>query len=165
MLDESEADMVRLRSNVKFNTYEIVRNNYKQIPRLAFRNFLIDHYRYSDHPFVVKNNFFKFYGYYKENVNTIYGENEYMVRMMKLNPKILIMNETCAVPINIEGSVREDSKDKNRLLKFNNYYIKFMKRILNSLRFKIEYIFYHQQRRKLLTFKNLRTHNNVENKN
>ena len=33
------------------------------------------------------------------------------------------MNETCAVPINIEGSVREDSKDKNRLLKFNNYYL------------------------------------------
>jgi glycosyltransferase involved in cell wall biosynthesis len=155
MIDESEADMVRLRSNVEFNTFKIVRNDFKQIPKFGFGNFLVDHYRYSDHPFVVKNNFFTNFGFYKNNVNTMYGENEYMVRMMKLNPKILIINETCALPIVIEGSVREDKNIGFKGLR-NDKYSKLLKRFLNSLRFKIEYIFYDRQKRNLLTFKNLR---------
>jgi len=156
ILDKDKIEMIRLRSNVNFKTYHLIQGYFKLIPRFAPQNFLIDHYRYSDHPYVVKTNFFKKFGYYKENVNTSYGENEYMIRMMKLNPKIAICKNECVDSYNFEGSIREENHlDKpHPLFKLKN--LKPIKRILNSLRFKIEYLFYRPQKRSLYTFENLR---------
>ena len=156
LLMKCKVDMVRLKSNIEFPEYKLIDHYFELIPRFAFKNFLVDHYRYSDHPFVVKKVFFSKYGFYKEGVNTIHGENEYMVRMMKLNPKIAIIDKKCINDIRMEGSVREELLNFNSNKIKNRRWIKPFKRVFNSFRFKVEYIFYDVKSRKLLTIKNYR---------
>ena len=156
ILTKEKAEMIRLRSNLKFKDYNLLTKQIKLIPRFSLRNFLVDHYRYSDHPFVVKKSFFCKYGKYKENVNTIHGEDEYMIRMMKLNPKIALVKNECVDGIDKEGTVREELRNVNKNKLRHKNFVKPLKRIVNSLRFKFEYIFYNPKKRTLLTIKNLR---------
>ena len=76
----------------------------------------------------MKKSFFCKYGKYKENVNTIHGEDEYMIRMMKLNPKIALVNNKCVNNINLEGSVREESININKNQLRHKSFIKPLKK-------------------------------------
>ncbi len=156
MLSSNQTEMIRLRSNIKFKQSFDITDDFALIPRFAFKNFWIDQYRYSDHPYMVKTTFYTKYGKYKENVNTIHGENEYMIRMMKLNPKIAICKYECVDHMNIEGSVREELQNSSAKTIRNKKWIKPIKRIVNALRFKFEFVFYNPNKRKLITIKNLR---------
>ncbi len=156
VLEQDNVDMIRFRSNVKFKKYKLLNNYFKVLPRFAFKNFLIDQYRYSDHPFIVRNDFFKKFGYFKCGASTNYGENEYMIRMMKLNPKIALCSKDCVYSLDIEGSVREENHKIRRKRLRNNRKFKPVKRIVNAFRFKLEFMLYNTKNRNLLTFKNLR---------
>ena len=113
-IQNGKSEMIRFKSPNYFKKFKTI-DSFKLIPRFSFKNFLFEHYRYSDNPYIVEKSFFEKYGLYKENVNTSYGECEYMVRMMKLNPKIATLSVNIVMHNDIEGSVREKNKIINRV--------------------------------------------------
>ena len=153
-LNTNQVDMVRLRSNVRFLKWTALNDKIKVIPRFSIVDFKRSPYRYSDHPYVVKRIFYNSFGLYLSGVNTSYGENEYVVRMLKLNPIIGLVNKFCVDEIDEEGSVREEKVGK--VLKPTKSFIKPIKQMLVAARYYLEAILYNKENRKLLTFKNIR---------
>lgn len=145
--------MVRLRSTSKFAFSAIIGDTIGIIPRFSFGNLNINHLRYSDHPYIVHRSFFTRFGFYLENTSTYYGENEYMVRMMKLKPKIGLLVDAIVEPFDLEGSVNESinfGKGKQGSIK------KWIKKFAQYLRFEWETFNYNQFDRSLKTYPNKR---------
>ena len=76
--------------------------------------------------------------------------------MMKLNPKIAICTRKCVGMTQLEGSVREELLNLNKNKLRHKSFTKPLKKIINALRFKFEFVFYNPNKRRLLTIKNLR---------
>lgn len=154
LLLSNTLDMIRFRSNVQFPIRHKLTDKIFRIPRFNVKNFIVNQYRYSDHPYIVKSDFYKKFGYYKEGVNTSYGENEYVVRMMAMNPNIGLTSTFLVRENNIEGTVREENL--NREKQNVSSLVKKTKRWLLACRYLFEAVIYNKSTRKLKTFKNLR---------
>ncbi len=151
LLDADKVDLIRFTSNFEFNKLIPLSENVSLIPRFSIKNFFQNYYRYSDHPFIIKNGFHKAFGYYLENTSGRYGETEYAIRMCNSKVKIGITNHKFASLI--EGS-------QSMLLSENNVKIKVYKtnksliKTARALRLYFEWLFYSKNKRGLITYKN-----------
>jgi glycosyltransferase involved in cell wall biosynthesis len=151
VLDARLLDMVRLTANYKFAHLIKVTNDVCKIPRFSFRNFNINTFQYSDHPFIVKADFYDRYGYYLEKTSGPYGETEYAIRLLNSAAKIGITNKKFTVWQKEVKSVMEiDNPVKKRKG------IRFIWRFARALRQHLEWLLYNPNNRKLMTYKNKR---------
>lgn len=153
ILESGQADMVRLKANYSFPKLFNLSANIKLIPKFAWKNFYLNPFQYSDHPFIVKKSFFDTYGYYLENTSGAYGENEYAIRIMKSRAKIAIVNTHLfsdnknAVSVIEKQSVRKKRKVIKKL---------GLHKFIRAIRLYLEYILYNPKKRNLITIKNKR---------
>src|SRR5690554_2792997 len=54
ILEEDRLDMIRLKANFRFKYLRLISEHFAEIPRLHIRNFYLNFFTYSDHPFIVK---------------------------------------------------------------------------------------------------------------
>ena len=123
------------------------------IPKFSLRNFLVNAYQYSDHPFITTREFYYNYGYYLENTSGDYGETEYAIRIFKSKAKIAIVPNKYIS--SVEGSrsvIDRNVKFKNPKLKINKSLIK----IARAFRLHFECVLYNTSKRGLITYTNFR---------
>ncbi|MBW4360383.1 glycosyltransferase family 2 protein [Flavobacterium taihuense] len=153
LLENKKVDMVRFTSNCQFNKLITLTANISLIPKFSFRNFLLNYYQYSDHPFVTTKKFYENYGYYLENTSGRYGETEYAIRILKSNAKIGISNKKLASTIIGSQSVLVyESIYEAKEYKINKKVII----IARAFRLYLELILYNKYKRGLATYKNFR---------
>ncbi|SFF16027.1 glycosyltransferase family 2 protein [Flavobacterium xueshanense] len=153
LLDSRKVDMIRFTSNSPFNKLIPLTAAVSLIPKFSFRNFLLNYYQYSDHPFITKKSFYLRYGTYLENTSGRYGETEYAIRILKSDAKIAITKKNLASLI--EGSVSvlaHESDRDNKIFTINKSYLK----VGRALRLYLECFLYNKAKRGLITYKNLR---------
>jgi glycosyltransferase involved in cell wall biosynthesis len=153
LLKDEKVDMIRFTSNSVFNKLIPLTATISLIPKFSFRNFYLNFYQYSDHPFVTTKSFYDKYGTYLENTSGRYGETEYAIRILKSNAKIGITNNRFA--FTIEGSFSvliNESIGANNEFKVNKKWIK----IARALRLYLELVLYDKSKRGLITYKNFR---------
>jgi len=151
LLDSGRLDMVRYRANYKFDHLIPCSDNIFKIPKFSFRNFNINTFRYSDHPFLTKPSFYETFGYYLENTSVGYGETEYAIRILNSNAKIgVTLDNYFDENIGVQSTVHVSASKKKTRLK------KIIWRIARALRQHLEWMLYHPKRRKLYTYKNKR---------
>lgn len=153
ILNANKADMCRLRANYRFPKLYMLSDRFKLIPKFAWRNFYLNTFQYSDHPFITKKHFFDKYGFYLENVSGPYGENEYAIRIMKSKAKIAIAEyHPFKQNTESESVIMHGVAPKKRLvLKRLNLY-----KLLRAIRLHFEFLVYNKKRRTLVTIKNKR---------
>ncbi len=151
LLDSGVLDMVRYRANYRFNFLLPCSENIWIIPKFSFRNFNINTFRYSDHPFLTTPGFFERFGYYLERTSGGYGETEYAIRIMKSKARIGITSKNYfdenSGAISTMYTMPFESKTGLK---------KYIWRFARALRQHLEWILYHPKRRKLYTYKNKR---------
>lgn len=151
LLDSGVLDMVRYRANYTFNHLIPCTEHISRIPKFSFRNFNINTFQYSDHPFLTTPDFFERFGYYLECTSVGYGETEYAIRVMKSKGRIGITSR---------NYFRENSSAistvYNRPLKRRIGVKRSIWRFVRALRQHLEWVLYHPKRRKLYTYKNKR---------
>lgn len=153
LLARNRIDIVRFTSNIVFKKLIKLTDTILLIPKFSFKNFIYNAYQYSDHPFIVKKCFYNKYGYYLENTSGRYGETEFAIRLFKSNAKIAITKNKLARSIVGSKSVLINEENEiNNKVKLNKSLIK----ILRAFRLNLECIFYKNEKRGLLTYKNLR---------
>jgi glycosyltransferase involved in cell wall biosynthesis len=158
LLRTGDLDMIRLTANYKFPKLMPISDDVSLIPRLSVRNYLYNHFRYSDHPFLVRSDFFDRFGFYLEGTSTLFGESEYMVRIMRSKAKIGISNTYYFRQQDLGRSVRDD----NRLTKTDRLRRPAsLKRQMRALRYFFEFLMYDQHRRGLKTYRNFREGQNA----
>ena len=146
-------DMIRFVSNVKFNKLIQISKEVQLIPKFSFKNFQTNYYQYSDHPFMVKKNFYESYGCYLENTSGRYGETEYAIRILKSKAKIGITKKVFASVVDGSISVLANESGKNtKKVKL----FKPMLKVARSFRLYLECLLYNKEKRGLLTYKNFR---------
>ncbi len=150
ILDREDADMIRFITNVSFNKLIKLSNNISLIPKFSFSNFSQNYYQYSDHPFIVKRLFFETNGYYLENTSGDYGETEYAIRMLKSKIKIAITNDPKFTDALDSVSVIDRRIVKEQKIKISKKVIK----ILRAFRMYFECVFYNNNKRGLISYKN-----------
>lgn len=153
LLTNKEADLIRFTSNFKFNKLIPLTTNISLIPKFSFRNFLLNYYQYSDHPFITTKDFYYKYGNYLEKTSGRYGETEYAIRILKSNAKIAITNETLATLI--VGSQSVLVNESVDAIKINNVNKTFVK-IARACRLYLELILYNKSKRGLISYRNFR---------
>jgi len=151
LLDKHVLDMVRYRSNYKFEDLEAYSEHVFKIPKFSYRNFFINTFQYSDHPFLTTPSFYDTFGYYLENTSVGYGETEYAIRILKSKARIGITKQNYFK--NVEGArstVYDTVMPKRRGMK------KALWRFARALRQHLEWLLYNPNQRKLYTYKNKR---------
>ena len=153
LLDSQKADMIRFTANYKFNKLINLSDNVFLIPKFSIRNFLLNYYQYSDHPFIAKKSFYNKYGSYLENTSGRYGETEYAIRIFKSNARIAITKRSFASSIvGSESVLINESILKSKDYKINKPLIK----IARAFRLYLEWFLYRKSKRGLKTYKNFR---------
>ena len=153
LLKSNKVDMVRFTSNVVFTKLLPLTQGIDLIPKFSFKNFQTNYYQYSDHPFIVKKNFYETYGYYLENTSGRYGETEYAIRILKSKAKIGMTKKVFASVV--DGSISvlaNESGQKNKKVKL----FKPMLKLVRAFRLYLECLLYNKTKRGLLTYKNFR---------
>lgn len=154
LLKTQKADMIRLRSNCEFKNLKRISKNVYLIPKFSIKNFLVNPFRYSDHPFITKNNFFSKFGFYLESTSGDYGETEYATRMFKSSAKIaLVHNKYVSVVANSKSVIDRRLNSKTSKFKSKS---KYLYKILRAFRLHFEWIFYNKSKRGLITYVNRR---------
>lgn len=151
LLRGEKVDMVRLAANYTFPKTLPLSDNARLIPRFHLKNFFFNQFRYSDNPFIVRRDFFDRFGYYLENTNAHYGENEYAIRMMRSPARIAITTEWLLTSQNAQ-SVNDAVRQRPRFK-----VPKLVHKTLRSLRHLYEAALYDAERRGLKTYKNTRS--------
>lgn len=150
LLKTNKLDMIRYRANYKFNKLIPCSKSIYEIPKFSIKNFNINTFRYSDHPFLTTPNFYKKYGYYLEGTSVGYGETEFAIRIMNSKAKIGITKENYFHNIDVESTLGDFSnKQKSKLSKK-------IKRFARAIRQHVEWILYRPNNRKLYTYTNNR---------
>lgn len=153
LLNSQRADMIRLRSDYKFYKLRKLTRNIFLIPKFSFRNFLVNAYQYSDHPFITTRAFYDRYGYYLENTSGDYGETEYAIRVFKSEAKIAIIPNKYISSVEGSRSVIDRYVNSKAVkLKIN----KSLFKLARAFRLHFECILYNRSRRGLITYKNFR---------
>lgn len=153
LLDSRKVDMIRFTANYQFKKLIPLTSKVALIPKFSLKNFLLNYYQYSDHPFITKKSFFHKYGNYFENTSGRYGETEYAIRIFKSNAKIAITTKTLASSvIGSESVLVNETNLKSRDYKINKSLIK----IARAFRLYLEWILYDKSKRGLHTYKNYR---------
>jgi glycosyltransferase involved in cell wall biosynthesis len=156
LIKSNALDMIRFYSNVKFSKLITISNKVHLIPKFSLQNFHTNYFQYSDHPFIVRNDFFTSFGHYLEKTSGDYGETEYAIRMIRSKSKIGILN--CKVTSNILGSNSViDRQQTARTIRFNGQ--KQIRRFARTCRLYLECILYNKKRRGLVTYTNFRKSN------
>lgn len=153
LLHSQRANMIRLKSDYEFKKLITLTQNIFLIPKFSFRNFFVNAYQYSDHPFITTREFYNNYGFYLENTSGDYGETEYAIRIFKSKAKIAI------VPNKYISSVEGSKSVIDRNVKFKNPKFKINKsliKIARAFRLHLECILYNKSKRGLVTYKNFR---------
>ncbi|SFZ92930.1 Glycosyltransferase involved in cell wall bisynthesis [Flaviramulus basaltis] len=153
LLKSKKFHIVRFTSNFKFNKLIKLTDAISLIPRFSFKNFTQNYYRYSDHPFITKRQFYNEYGYYLENTSGRYGETEYGIRICNSKAKIAITNNSFASIIVGSQSVLINEFDTNEpKIKVNKSFIK----LARAFRLYFEWVFYRKNKRGLISYTNAR---------
>ncbi len=153
LLDSQKADMIRFTANYKFNKLINLSENVFLIPKFSIRNFLLNYYQYSDHPFLTKKIFYNKYGSYLENTSGRYGETEFAIRIFKSNAKIAITKSSLATSVvGSESVLINESILKSKDYKINKPLIK----IARAFRLYLEWFLYRKSKRGLKTYRNFR---------
>lgn len=151
LLKDDKLDMVRYRANYKFNHLMPCSDRIFLIPKFSFRNFNINTFRYSDHPFLTTLNFFEKFGYYLENTSVGYGETEYAIRIMNSKARIGITK------INYFDAIKGiQSTVYSMPTKPKKGFKKKVWRLARAVRQHLEWILYNPKKRMLYTYKNKR---------
>jgi glycosyltransferase involved in cell wall biosynthesis len=157
ILKSKKIDLIRFSSYFNFNKTREFNDDIKIIPKFCWSNFFQNFYRYSDHPFIIQNNFHEKYGYYLENTSGRYGETEYAVRLS--NSKVVIAITKKPMAYYIDGSqstlINEVTPLSQGKLLSGSRLHKFMR----AFRLYFECVFYNQEKRGLITYKNGRKSN------
>jgi len=151
ILNTGRLDMIRLTANYKFSKLIKLTNEIYKIPKFSFKNFNINTFQYSDHPYIIKRGFFDEYGYFLEGTSGPYGETEYAIRILNSKAKIGITNKRYAIEqkgvnsiMNTQITVKKRSGPKQ------------FWRFARAIRQHFEWFMYSKSNRKLLTYKNSR---------
>lgn len=152
-LHDRTADMIRLTSYFRFNKVRKLNEDIFLIPRFSLANFFQNYYRYSDHPYIVKSDFYDKHGYYLDYTSGGYGETEYSVRLSRSSVKIAITSIFYAR--GIVGSSSVMMNEEGRLDKSQGYNKKIIK-IARAFRLYFEWLVYNKNRRGLITYTNER---------
>ena len=151
LLDSNALDMIRYRSNYRFKHLQPCTEHVFKIPKFSLRNFQINTFQYSDHPFLTTPSFFKTFGYYLEDTSVGYGETEYAIRILKSKARIGITKRNYFK--NIEGvpsTVYINTMKQKQGIK------KAIWRFARALRQHLEWLLYNPHKRGLITYKNKR---------
>ncbi|MCW2119457.1 glycosyltransferase family 2 protein [Flavobacterium sp. 7A] len=153
MIKSNTVDMIRFYSNVKFSKLIKISNKIHLIPKFSLQNLHTNYYQYSDHPFIIRKDFFILFGYYLENTSGDYGETEYAIRMMRSKSKIGLLIDNVTSNILGSNSVidRVQTTKNNR---FNGQ--KQIRRFARTLRLYFECLLYDKRKRGLRTYTNFR---------
>ncbi len=151
LLNDEKVDLIRFTSYFKFNKLIPLSLSFSIIPKFSLQNIHHNFYRYSDHPFIVKRDFHKKYGYYLEGTSGRYGETEYSMRMSNSDAKIAITNNYLASQIDGSTSILvNEMPSKKESIPVG----KSVRKIARSFRLYFEWIFYNKESRGLITYKN-----------
>lgn len=151
LLNSGKLDMIRYRANYRFNRLIPCTDQISIIPKFSFKNFNINTFRYSDHPFLTTPSFFETFGYYLDNTSVGYGETEFAIRIMNSKAKIGITSE-CYFEENKGVASTVHTTPMKRKIGFK----KRVWRLARALRQHLEWLLYNPNRRKLYTYKNKR---------
>lgn len=151
VLDNGKLDMVRLRANYVFKHLIRITDEIYRIPRFSFKNFNINTFQYSDHPFITKVNFYKKYGYYLEGTSGPYGETEYAIRILNTNAKIGITKIKYAISQKEVKSVMTINNPVKKRKGSKRFW-----RFARAVRQHFEWLLYSKSSRKLYTYTNNR---------
>ncbi|MDO7172711.1 glycosyltransferase family 2 protein [Mariniflexile sp. AS56] len=158
LLNAKLVDIVRFTSNFKFNKLIKLTEAVSLIPRFSFKNFKQNYYRYSDHPFITKRQFYNEFGYYLEGTSGRYGETEYSIRICNSKAKIAITNTSFASTIEGSQSILvNEFQTSNSKVKVNKSIIK----LARAFRLYFEWAFYSNSKRGLISYENgrkIKTH-------
>lgn len=152
ILDSGKLDMIRLKANYVFSHLIKITEDIYRIPRFSFRNFNINTFQYSDHPFITRVDFYSKYGFYLEGVSGPYGETEYAIRVLNTNAKIGITKQKYTSWQNEVQSVMEIMHPVKKRKGSKKFW-----RFARALRQHLEWILYNPNNRKLYTYKNRRS--------
>ena len=151
LINSKKTDIVRFTSNFNFNKLVKLTDTISLIPRFSFKNFKQNYYRYSDHPFITKKQFYNKYGYYLENTSGRFGETEYAIRICNSNAKIAITNKSFASTIEGSQSVLINELNSNQpRIKINKSTLK----LARAFRLYFEWVFYRKNKRGLISYTN-----------
>ena len=153
MIDNKSIDMIRFSSYFKFNKLIHLNDEISVIPRFHWKNFLQNFYRYSDHPFIARNDFWQRFGFYQENTSGRYGETEYGVRLANSKATIAITHDQLAHSIEGTASTLATELPTSKAAKITS---KKFYQYARSLRLYFEWLMYTDNRRGLITYKNAR---------
>ncbi|PRP66981.1 glycosyltransferase family 2 protein [Nonlabens agnitus] len=150
-IEKNFVDLIRFSSFLKFNQTISINNFLAVIPRFSWENFFQNFYRYSDHPFLVKKEFYEKYGYYLENTSGRYGETEYGVRLAKSKAIIGITKQQFAFSIEESEStlINEIAPTVG-----SGMLNKKSRVILRAFRLYLEWLLYNNNKRGLITYRN-----------
>ena len=151
LLDAHILDMIRYRSNYRFKKLQACTENISKIPKFSLKNFHINTFQYSDHPFLTTPSFFDTVGYYLDNTSVGYGETEFAIRILKSNARIGISKRNYFN--NIEGvssTVYSSDMRQRRGIK------KRLWRFVRAVRQHLEWLLYNPEKRGLFTYTNRR---------
>ena len=154
ILEQGKLEMVRLTANYRFQKLEPISENISKIPMFSFQNFKYNTYRYSDHPFIVKKNFFDTYGFYLANSTGPYGETEYAMRILKLNVKVGITTKYYFFQDDHGISVMNPKEVLIAPSRKRKGFKKSIYQYLRSVKLHIEWLTYSPNKRKLFFYKN-----------
>ena len=153
VIEKGSIDMIRFSSYVFFNKLEPFCEHLSIIPKFRWQNFLQNFYRYSDHPFFIKNDFYNRFGVYMENTSGRYGETEYGVRLSNSKAIIAITRESMAYLM--EGNVSTLASELPQS-KVNRLTGKKLAKFIRAMRIYFEWAMYRNNKRGLITYKNAR---------
>ncbi|WP_405377280.1 glycosyltransferase family 2 protein [Nonlabens sp. Asnod3-A02] len=153
VLDRDIVEMLRLKTYISFKKMIELDTDLSIIPTFSWCNFLTNPYRYSDHPFLVKNDFFRKNGLYLENTSGGYGETEYAIRLAHAKTRIGMTYKSYASVLQNSNSVMVNEVGHKPIsINMNKKVIRF----LRVTRLYFEWILYSDQKRGLITYKNQR---------
>ncbi len=151
LLKAKTLDMVRYRANYRFEKLLACSKHVYEIPKFSFKNFHINTFRYSDHPFLTTLQFYETFGYYLEGTSVGYGETEFAIRIMTSDAKIGITKENYFHNIDVESTLGRVGSKKKTTIGTK------IKRFARALRQHLEWMLYNPKQRKLYTYTNNRS--------
>lgn len=152
-LDTSEVDMVRIKCYISFKKMNSYDGDFSIIPTFSWSNFYTNPNRYSDHPYIVKKEFYDKFGIYLDDTSGHYGETEYAIRLANARAKIGMTKDSLStVAQNSDSVIVNEVGHKPQKVNLNKKTMRF----LRAVRLYLEWTFYSKKNRGLITYTNFR---------